>query len=123
MQGIRVLIVDDFVEWRQLVRRAIGEIADLQNIREACDGEEAVEKARGWNPDLALLDIGLPKLNGIEAAQQIRRLCPECRIIFFTENRSDDVIEECFRTGASGYIFKSSGANDLVTAIKAAMKK
>jgi len=123
MHGLRVLIVDDFAEWRQFVRMAIGDIADPQDIREACDGEEALEKARDWNPDLALLDIGLPKINGIEAARQIRKLCPECKVIFFTENRSSDVMGECFRAGASGYIVKSSGVNDLAAAIKFALKK
>ena len=104
MHGIRVLIVDDFAEWRQFVRRAIGCIAEPQNIREACDGEEAIEKATDWNPDLALLDIGLPKINGIKVARQIRELCPECKVIFFTENQSSDVMDECFCAGACGYI-------------------
>lgn len=122
MHGIRVLIVDDFAEWRQFVRRAIECIAEPQNIREACDGEEAIKKTRGWTPHLALLDIGIPKMNGIELARQIHKLCPECRVVFFTENRSNDVMEECFRAGACAYIVKSSGANDLVAAIKVAIK-
>lgn len=121
MPSIRVLIVDDFVEWRLFVSRAIGEIVNLQIVGEACDGVEAVQKATDLKPDLAVLDIGLPKLNGIEVAREIRKLCPECRIVFLTENPSKDVIEECFRAGACGYIVKSSGANELVPAIKAAL--
>ena len=122
MHGIRVLIVDDFAEWRQFVRRAIGEIADPKDIREARDGEEAIEKTSGWTPDLALLDIGIPKMNGIEVARKIRKLCPECRVVFFTENRSNEVMDECLRAGACGYIVKSSGAKDLAAAINAALK-
>ena len=99
------------------VYRAIGETPELQIIAEACDGEEAVQKAKDLKPDLVVLDIGLPKLNGIEVARQIRKLCPECRIVFLTENESKDVIEECFRAGASGYVVKSSAATDLISAI------
>lgn len=122
MHGVRVLIVDDFAEWRQFVCAAIGEISDLQIIAEARDGKEAVQKARDLKPDLVVLDIGLPRLNGIEVAREIRKLCPECRIIFLTENLSKDVIEECFRAGASGYVVKSSSAKDLISAINAAVK-
>ena len=122
MHGIRVLIVDDFEEWRQFVSSAIAEITDRENIREASDGEEAIEKVKGWKSNLAVLDIGLPKMNGIEVARQLRELYPECKVIFFTENRSSDVIEECFRAGANGYVLKSSGVNDLLSAVNAVLK-
>lgn len=122
MHSVRVLIVDDFAEWRQFVCRTVGEITDLQIVAEASDGEEAVQKAKDLKPDLVVLDIGLPRLNGIEVARKIRKLCPQCRIIFLTENLSKDVTEECFRAGASGYVVKSSAADDLISAINAAVK-
>ncbi len=122
MHSVRVLIVDDFAEWRQFVCRAVGEITDLQIIAEASDGEEAVQKAKDLKPDLVVLDIGVPRLNGIEVAREIRKLCPECRIIFLTENLSKDVTEECFRAGANGYVVKSAAADDLISAINAAVK-
>ena len=98
-------------------------MADLQIIAEASDGEEAVAKARELKPDLVLLDIGLPRLNGIEVARQLRQFYPECRVLFLTEHQSNEVIEECFRAGAIGYILKSSAANDLISAINAALKR
>lgn len=123
MGGVRVLVVDDFAEWRQFVRGIIGDVAGLHIIGEASDGAEAVAKARVLEPDLVLLDIGLPSLNGIEVARQIRQFSPRCAILFLTEHQSNDVIEECYRAGASGYIFKSSAANELLLAINAALNR
>src|SRR5215470_3565602 len=116
-------VVDDFEDWRQFVCSTIAEVAGLQVIAEASDGVEAVQKASVLKPDLVLLDIGLPKLNGIEAARQIVNCSPESQIVFVTENPSSDVIEECLRAGASGYVVKSSASRDLMPAIQAAIKR
>lgn len=119
----RVLVVDDFEQWRQFARTAIQDIPDVVVVEEASDGPEAIEKAAKLRPDLILLDIGLPSLNGIEVARRIGKVSPESSIIFLSENPSNDVMEECFRAGASGYVTKSSAANDLVRAIKAALER
>jgi len=73
-------------------------------------------------PDLVLLDVGLPHLNGIHVAREIGRISPETKVMFLTENRDDDLIEEAFRAGGSGYIIKSNAAKELVSAVKAALK-
>ena len=82
------------------------------------DGLEAVRKAKELSPDLILLDIGLPSLNGIEAARQIRKLAPESKIIFLTQESSEDVIEEALRLGAYGYIIKIKAKRDMLAAVE-----
>jgi DNA-binding NarL/FixJ family response regulator len=119
---IRILVVDDFEPWRHFVASTFRLQPELQIICQVSDGLEAVRKAEELQPDLVLLDIGLPTLNGIEVAREIAKLSPECKIIFLTENRSSDLIEEAFRAGASGYVIKSNAANELVSAVKAALK-
>ena len=118
-----VLVVDDFTEWRQFVCRTLQAIPGVVVVGEASDGPEAIEKAVKLRPDLILLDIGLPSLNGIEVSRQVRQVSPESSVVFLTEHRSSDVMEECFRSGASGYVVKSSAANDLVSAVKAALER
>lgn len=92
---------------------------ELQVVAEASDGREAVEKAVALKPNLILLDIGLPTLNGIEAARQIRQLAPESQIIFLTQESSEDVMREALSTGASGYVVKSRAVSDLLTTLTA----
>jgi DNA-binding NarL/FixJ family response regulator len=82
------------------------------------DGLEAVRKAEELRPDLILLDIGLPRLNGIEAARQILKLVPESKIIFLTQESSDDVVEEAFCLGACGYVKKIKAKRDLLAAVE-----
>lgn len=86
--SIRILIVDDFEPWRRSLCSLLQQNPAWQVICEASDGLEAIEKSRELQPDLILLDIGLPKLNGIEAARQIRKLAPGARILFLRERLS-----------------------------------
>jgi len=90
---IRVLLVDDFEPFRLFVRAILQKNFDCRNILEASDGAEAVELAEELKPDLVLLDIGLPTLNGIEAARRIRELSPKSKILFVSENRSSEIRE------------------------------
>jgi DNA-binding NarL/FixJ family response regulator len=120
---VRVLVVDDFEEWRQMACAAVSEIPSLVVVAEAAGGVEAVQKARELRPDLVLLDISLPDLNGIEIARTLRTISPESKIIFLTENRCPDIIEEAYRAGASGYVIKSSAPMHLRAAIQAALAK
>jgi len=119
---VGVLVVDDFENWRKFVCTAIDGIAGLEVIGEASDGREAVKKAGELRPDLVLLDIGLPSLNGIDVALAIRKVSPESKIIFVTEDQSSDVIKECFHAGARAYVVKSSANRDLISAIQSAIK-
>lgn len=119
---ISVLLVDDHKAWRHFSLTTLLKQAELQVIGEAHDGLEAVQMARQLEPDLILLDIGLPKLNGIEAARQIRRIAPKSRILFVSENRSWHIVEEALRSGGDGYVIKSDAATDLLPAVEAVLR-
>ena len=86
------------------------------------DGPEAVEQAQELQPDLILLDIGMPTLNGIEAARQIRAHAPKSKILFLSENRSPEIAEAALNTGAGGYVVKSDANRELLSAIKAVLE-
>jgi len=121
-QIVRVLIVDDYEPWRRFIRLTLLAYEKLQVIGEASDGLEAVEKAHQLQPDLILLDISLPKLNGIEAARRIREVSPSSRILFVSENRPGEIAEEALRSGGSGYVLKSDVHSELVPAINAVLE-
>lgn len=118
----RVLVVDDHGPWRSFASRTLQKKPELQVISEAADGLEAVQKAHGLQPDLILLDIGLPILNGIEAARRILQYAPQTKILFMSQERSSDIVEEVLRTGAGGYIVKSEASTDLLPAVEAVLR-
>lgn len=120
--SVRILIVDDFAPWRRFLCSFLQQDPAWQIICEASDGLEAIDKTRKLQPDLIVLDIGLPKLNGIEAARQIHRIAPRSRILFFSENCCPDVVREALSAGGSGYVVKSDAAHDLIPCMKAVMK-
>jgi DNA-binding NarL/FixJ family response regulator len=93
---IRFIVVEDFAPFRQFICETLAKWPHLQIICEVSDGAEAVQKATELKPDLILLDIGLPTLNGIEAARQIRHLAPESKIIFLTAESSPEIVQEAF---------------------------
>jgi DNA-binding NarL/FixJ family response regulator len=119
---IRVLVVDDYEPFRRFARSTLGERADFQVVAEASDGLEAVRTTAELQPDLILLDIGLPKLNGIEAARRIREQSPKSKILFFSENRSPEIVGEALGTGAGGYLLKSDAARELFAAMDAVLR-
>jgi DNA-binding NarL/FixJ family response regulator len=121
VSSVRILLVDDFLVFRQLISSTLGKRGDLQVIGEASDGLEAVQKTLELKPDLILMDIGLPSLNGIEAARQIRKLVPEAKIIFLSQESSAAVVQEALSFGAQGYVVKINAGSELVPAIDAVL--
>jgi len=115
-------VVDDYEPWRRFVSTTLRERRELQLIAEAVDGPEAVQVAQQLQPDLILLDIGLPTINGIEAARRILQSAPKTKILFVSEQRSADVAEEALRTGAGGYVVKSHAATELLPAVEAVLQ-
>lgn len=119
---ISVLVVEDHRDWRKLVRLLLLVRPEWQIICEVSDGSEAVQKAEELRPDLILLDIGLPKLNGIEAARRIRQLSPNSKIIFLSQETSLDIVQVALSTGAQGYVYKAGVQSDLLPAMDAVVR-
>jgi DNA-binding NarL/FixJ family response regulator len=115
--SVRVLVVEDHEPFRRFVCSTLAENHGLQVICEASDGLEAVERAEEHQPDLIVLDIGLPSLDGIEAARRIRKLSPKSKILFLSQESAADVVEEAFRLGALGYVVKAQAGIELLAAV------
>jgi DNA-binding NarL/FixJ family response regulator len=120
---VRVLLVEDFEPFRRFTCSKLRKKPELQVIGEVSDGMEAVRKAEELQPDVILLDVGLPTLNGIEAARRICELSPESKIVFVSQESSTDVVQEAFRLGASGYVIKSRAGIDLLAAVEAVLER
>jgi DNA-binding NarL/FixJ family response regulator len=119
---IRVLVVDDFEPFRRFVCSTLQNKLELRTIVEASDGVEAIELAQALQPALILLDIGIPQLNGIEAARRIRELAPQSKILFVSQESSVDVVKTTFSAGASGYVVKMDAGSELPTAVRAVLR-
>ena len=115
-------MVDDYTPWRRFTRSTLQQQAELQVIGEASDGAEAVVKAEELQPDLILLDIGLPTSNGIEVGRRIGDVSPKSRIVFVSENRSPDIVKAALSTGADGYVVKSNAARELLQAVNTVLE-
>lgn len=116
-----ILIVDDSAEWRIRVREILAEQPELQIVAEACDGLEAVHRATQLLPDLILLDIGMPVMNGLDAADKIMRVSPRSRIVFLTQEDDTDIRDAALESGAHGYVLKTHAASKLLSTIAAAL--
>lgn len=118
--SIRVLVVEDYERFRRFLISTLRNRWEKLDIQEVSDGLEAVREAQSLQPDLIMLDIGLPTLNGIEAARRIRKLSPISKIVFVTQESSPDVVQEALGLGALGYVVKAHAGRDLITAVEAA---
>jgi DNA-binding NarL/FixJ family response regulator len=120
--AIQVFLVDDYEPWRQYLATRLSSQPELHVIGKASDGLQAVETISALQPDLVILDIGLPGLNGIEVARRIRRQNPKSKILFVSENCSPDVAAEALGAGAGGYVVKSDAASELLPAVWAVLE-
>ena len=115
--SVRILVVDDFEPWRKQVCAMLQTDPELRVVADAEDGLDAVQKAKELKPDLILLDIGLPKLDGLEAASRIRQVAPDAAIIFLTQNNDKDMVRAAMGTGARGYVLKTDAGRELLPAV------
>jgi DNA-binding NarL/FixJ family response regulator len=121
-KAITIVLADDHTIVRQGLAKLLEGESNLRVVGEAENGREAVEKVEELKPDIVLMDIAMPMLNGIEATRQIRKAFPQTKVIILSMHSHDRYISELFALGASGYLLKSSTGTDIITAIHAALK-
>ena len=116
---VRILVVDDYEPFRQFICSTLRKRPELDIVGEVSDGLEAVYKAEELQPDLIVLDVGLPSLNGIEAGRRIRKVSPKSKILFVSQESSADVVQEALSLGAQAYLVKAHAGNELLAAVEA----
>jgi DNA-binding NarL/FixJ family response regulator len=121
MQSFQILVVEDFEAMRRFVCSTLQQRAEF-SVAQARDGLEVVRKAERLQPDLVLLDIGLPNLNGMDVANRVRKLAPAAKILFLSQESSPDIVREALSLGAQGYVQKLHAPSDLLPAIDAVLK-
>jgi DNA-binding NarL/FixJ family response regulator len=122
VRSCKILLVEDFDPFREFVALSLRQRPEFQLIYEAADGLEAVQRAEELQPDLILLDIGLPGLSGIEAGRRIRKVSPNSKILFVSQERSADVVQAALHLGAQGYLLKSDAGGELLPAVNAVLQ-
>jgi DNA-binding NarL/FixJ family response regulator len=116
---VRVLVVDDYVPWIQFVSTVLALQPQIKVVGEVRDGLTAIQKVAEIKPDVVVLDIGLPDMNGIQAARRILELAPAIHILFLTEHTDQEIVRDALLTGAQGYVVKSFAARELLPALDA----
>jgi DNA-binding NarL/FixJ family response regulator len=117
--SVRVLVVEDSEPFRRFLCSTLGKKPELQIVGEVSDGLEAIHKVQELQPDLILLDIGLPTLNGIDAARRVRKVALHSKILFVSQESSTDVAQEALDLGARGYVVKAHAGRELLVAVEA----
>lgn len=121
MPPYRTLIVEDYQEFRQLLHSTLQKDSKCVVVGEACDGLQAVDQAQELQPDLILMDLSLPKLNGMEALRRIRKLSPQSKVVILSQDSSSEVVQGALLLGAAGYLLKSD-ASELPLALDAILQ-
>jgi len=116
---IRVLLVDDHTVLRAGLRMLINAERDMEVVGEAADGEQAVQQAQAVGPDVVLMDIAMPGLNGLEATRRIRQCCPRVRVLMLSMHDDEAYLREALEAGATGYTLKQAADTELLAAIRA----
>jgi DNA-binding NarL/FixJ family response regulator len=120
--SVRILIADDHTIVRHGLARLLEEQSDFKVVGEATNGQTAVDQALALKPDIVIMDIAMPRMNGIEAAKRIRKQLPKTKILILSMYSHEHYIHELIETGVSGYLLKDSSGRDIIKAIRSAMK-
>ncbi len=119
MDKIRILLVDDHAILRAGLRAILNAEADIEVVGEAGDGKEAVAKAEKLRPDVALMDISMPVMDGLEATRRIQQSCPEVKVLVLTVHDNEEYLFQVLKAGGSGYVVKKAADTELISAIRA----
>ena len=111
-------MVDDSELWRRFASSTLRKESEMQVVGEASNGLEAFQKAVELEPDLILMGLGVPSVNGIETARRIREMVPEAKIIFLSEESSFEIVQEAMKLGARAYVFKTMVASELLSTVE-----
>ena len=122
MKPVSILLVDDHAVVRRGLRALLETLPTWRVCGEALNGSEAVEKAAHLQPDVVILDISMPGLNGVAAAARIHEVAPKSRVLVLTMHSSEELIQSCLRAGAEGYLLKSDAEQDLISAVEALIR-
>jgi len=123
VSAVKILVADDHEIVRQGLRALLETQPGWQVVGEAVDGRDAVDKTKRLQPDVAVLDVSMPNLNGLEATRQIRKASPETEVLILTMHDSEQLVREVLEAGARGYVLKSDAGRELVTAVETVRKK
>ena len=119
MSTLRLMIVDDHQIVREGLRFALEVEDDIEVVGEAGEGKEAIQKAQDLQPDLILMDVVMPGMNGVDACQEIRNLLPQTRVVMLTASGDEESVTASLVAGAQGYVLKAAGRDELLRAIRA----
>jgi len=122
MALVRILVVEDSEDWRKFLVRLLREVPSSEIVGEASDGVHAIQMAGEMQPTVVLLDIGLPRLNGIQAGARILKVAPGAKIIFVSQEFDRDLIDAAMKIGAYGFVLKSDAGKALIPAIRAVIR-
>lgn len=119
MNKLRVFLADDHAVLREGLKMLVNSQADMECVGEAADGRAAVQFVKEFAPDVAVLDVSMPELNGLQAAKRIKQCCPDAKILTLTRHTDDGYLQQLLKAGVSGYVLKQSASTVLLTAIRA----
>ena len=119
MKKLRILLADDHVTVREGVKMIINAQADMEVVAEAADGRVAVAEAQAVRPDVVVMDVSMPRVNGLKATEMLTECCPEVKVLALTRHQDDGYLQQLLRAGAAGYVLKQSRPAELLQAIRA----
>ena len=119
MSNIRVLIAEDHRTVREGLEMILKAQPDIEVVGEAGDGQAAIDMAKALNPDIVIMDVSMPQLNGLKATRELQRCLPQVKVLTLTRHKDDGYLQQLLRAGVSGYVLKQSSSTELLQAIRA----
>jgi DNA-binding NarL/FixJ family response regulator len=119
VKKVRILLADDHVTVREGIKMIINAQPDMEVVSEAPDGQAAVSEAQSVKPDVVVMDVSMPRVNGLKATEMLKECCPDVKVLALTRHQDDGYLQQLLRAGAAGYVLKQSRSAELLQAIRA----